>query len=433
MNLFGNYKNEMEAIGHLKNRVSTKSHKSRNRDLYLGKFMFGKEFLRCIGTLVIITGCIYLSACSNSNQQGEIPVLDLTKTYPEMEFVADEANKEYIVLETTDNVLADRDFSIQLVSEKHIVGINGNKGDVFIFNRNGKIKSFFNNKGEGSNEYLNLSSIVFDEKAQEVFIADFRAKNRCLVYDLDGRFLRQLNYPDTAWINDLYDFDEHNLLAYCTRRARPTDAPEDINQTMPYVFLSKKDGSVISRLDLSFQERVNDRIRVQTEQGLASIVIYTGAYKVRFGKEFIVSDKSSDTIYMFSQDKKLIPLFIRTPSVFNEEQIIILTVEFKTDTYLFFSTVNYDKNKITAQFLNNQEMTIDPEKKFAYNLHTGQLFSLSNIPSGINSAPNNTAIRKIYSFRLLEDLENGKLDGKLKQVAQKVDADDNPIVEIIKY
>ena len=37
------------------------------------------------------------------------------------------------------------------------------------------------------------------------------------------------------------------------------------------------------------------------------------------------------------------------------------------------------------------------------------------------------------AFRLLEDLENGKLDGKLKQIVQTIDADANPIIEIIKY
>ena len=433
MNQLGNFKNEMEFVDYLKNGASTKSQKSINRDFSFGKFLFGKGLLRRIGKLAIITGCLYLSACNNTDQQRDIPVLDITKTYPEMEFAADEDNKEYVVLETTDDVLADMDFTIQLVSDKHIVGFNQNKGDIFIFDRKGKIKSFFNNKGEGNNEYMYLSSIVFDEKAQEVFVADYRTKNRCLVYASDGSFLRQFNYPDTAWISDLYDFDEHTLLAYCSRRARPAGAPEDINQTLPYVFLSKKDGSVISRLDLSFQERVSDRIREQTEQGTASIVIYTGAYKVRFGQDFIVSDKSSDTIYTFSQDKKLIPLFIRTPSVFNEEQIFMLTVEFKTDTYLFFSVVNYDKDKITAQFLNNQEITIDPERNFAFNLHTGQLFSLSKIPYGINIASKNTAVRKMDAFRLLEDLENGKLDGKLKQIVQTIDADANPIIEIIKY
>jgi hypothetical protein len=35
--------------------------------------------------------------------------------------------------------------------------------------------------------------------------------------------------------------------------------------------------------------------------------------------------------------------------------------------------------------------------------------------------------------RLVADLENGKLQGKLEQVAKTVDAEDNPVVEIIKY
>jgi hypothetical protein len=412
---FSDYNSVMEFGNHFKNRASLKNNNCR----------------KCIVKLVIIMGCFYLSACNNTNQQMDIPIFDLTKTYPEMEFVADEANKEYISLETTDDVLADRGFTIQQVSDKYIVGSNRSKGDIFIFDRNGKIKSFFNNKGQSGNEYLNLSSIVFDEKAQEVFVAD---NVTCLVYAPDGRYLRKFNYPDSARVSNLYDFDEHTLLAYCAYRARSNDAPEDINQTMPYIFLSKKDGSVISRLDLSFQKRVNSRIIIQTEQGIVPITISAGANKVKFGQEFIIADRSSDTIYMFSQDKKLIPLFVRTPSVFNEDHIIALTVEFKTDTYLFFSALSYDKNKITAQFLNNQQMTLDVLRTFAYNLHTGQLFSIPKIPSGVVAgAPKNTAVRTMEAFYLLEGLENDKLKGKLKQVAQEIDADANPVVEIIKY
>ena len=388
----------------------------------------------CKWFLLVMTGCLFLCGCVNTNSKvassQDIPIIDLTKNYPEKEFVADDADKEYIPLETTDEVLADAGFRIEYVSEQHIVGTNMSRGDIFIFDRNGKVVSYFNNKGGSNNEYTSLSSMVFDEKAQEIFVADIQNKNRCLVYATDGKYVRQFNYPDSSSISKIYDFDEHTLLAY--NEHRQDYNAEDINQKMPYVFLSKKDGSVVSRLDLSFPKRNSDRPIIDLGGGVIAPVRISTTYNVKFGQEYIIADKSSDTIFLLTQGKKLTPLFVRTPTVLDENQLTIISVDFKTDTYLFLNTFTYDWNDIRAQISNGRILSL-PSKNFAYDLHTGQIFSVSDGPSGINDAPANTAVRSISAYRLLDDLENGKLEGKIKQVAQTIDWDDNPVVEIVKF
>jgi len=70
------------------------------------------------------------------------------------------------------------------------------------------------------------------------------------------------------------------------------------------------------------------------------------------------------------------------------------------------------------------------------NLHTAQVFNVERdqVPrGGTIDTPQNTAVRSIQADILVERLENGELDGKLKQIAETIDEEDNPVVEIIKF
>ena len=421
------YNDLMDAGFHFKNVTVSKNQ------------MIGKNHRLCATAryFPMIAVCIILFGCTNPNTKiaysdKDIPVIDLSKTYREMVFFDDDADREYIRLETRDDVLADRDFKITYISEQRIIGINENRGDVLIFDINGKNISSFNHKGQGNNEYISLISIAFDEKMKEVFIADIENNNRCLVFSEDGKFLRQLNYPNGSWISELYNFDEQTLFAYNRHRNRSDDAPEDINQTMPYVFLSKKDGSVVSRLDLSFPERRSDTYRLTTENGILPIRIgYT--YNVKFGQEYIIADKSTDTVYVLTQDKKLTPLFVRTPSVFDENQLISAFVGFKTDTFLFFTTMSYDWHDLIKQYVETKDIRLPIPKSLAYNIQTGQLFSIPRSVAGINDAPKNTSGRLYNASFLVNNMENSRLNDGLRRIAATLDEEDNPVVEIIRY
>jgi hypothetical protein len=126
------------------------------------------------------------------------------------------------------------------------------------------------------------------------------------------------------------------------------------------------------------------------------------------------------------------PLFFRTPSVFDEKRLVVMSVYLKTDKYLFFSTFTYNWDEIIALIEKGQQPKLN-EDYFAYELHTSRVFSVEKGPSSIKDAPVNTAVRRWFADVLVEDLENGKLDGKLKKIAQTLNEEDNPVVEITKY
>ena len=39
----------------------------------------------------------------------------------------------------------------------------------------------------------------------------------------------------------------------------------------------------------------------------------------------------------------------------------------------------------------------------------------------------------LEAYQLVEDYEKGKLKGKLKEIASKLDKEDNPVIMLIKY
>ena len=424
---FDDFIRVIETRGHCKNEASSIRH------------MIGKYYYLCTNAWILsmMAICLILFGCDNANQKKtrlsqDIPVFDLTKNYPEIGLDADEAVKNFIPLETTDKVLADASFLLEYVSEQRIVGRNRTRSEVFIFDKDGRVVSFFNHKGLGPNEYTSIQSLVFDENTQEIFLSDTPSKNRCLVYSSDGRYLRQFNYPENSRIANLYDFDEQTLLAY-NALSPAHDGPLGINQITPYVFLSKKDGSLISRLDLSFPNRLSDMYVQRMGEGSIVLPLRFGG-NLKYGNEFIIVNRSSDTVFLLTKNKNLTPLFVRTPSVYDENQILNMSISFMTDKYLFFESITFNLNEAAQQMLNGRRYAPPPARKFAYNKQTRQLFSVNKGPVGqMVDVQGKSEVILHRADQLVGRLEKGELDGKLKQIAQQIDADDNPVVEIIRY
>jgi hypothetical protein len=153
---------------------------------------------------------------------------------------------------------------------------------------------------------------------------------------------------------------------------------------------------------------------------------------LKCGNEFIIVNRSSDTLFLLTQDKKLTPLFVRTPSVYAENQVISIAISFKTHTYLVFETLTFNFDEATKQILNRQPFA-PPTRIFAYNIQTHKLFNINKGNTGQKVDILGKSEVILHKADLLVDrLEKGELDGKLKQIAQKIDAEDNPIIEIIR-
>jgi len=394
----------------------------------------GKQLL-FLGIMQILCGCFN----PHPKLVSELPVADLVRTYPEKTFDAIDADIDYVPLETTNEALADSDFSVVYVSDNRIVGINIRRGDIFIYGRDGKLISFFNHRGNSGIDYQRIQSIAFDEANKEIFVADIRTSKRCVVYSEEGKFLRQFHFPANSFVTDIYNFDDNTLLVYSDLRPNVGGWIEEniecIDVKMPYVFLSKSDGSLVSRVNISFEKRFSNNHIVSVADGGSVIggVVATPNRRVKFGRNFVIDDRSADTVYLLTQDKKLTPLFVKTPSVFENKQIaVVSSVHFKMNEHLFFISLEYDVAHVVS--LMEKRQSISPavtNRYFAFDMQSGEVFATNRqAPRGTwMDAPENTVVNTYEASYL----HSHRVRGKLAELAKTVKEEDNHVLEIIKY
>lgn len=371
----------------------------------------------------------------NSDTFSSIPVLNLSKSYPQKKTILqDVADISYIPLETNNDVLMTISDRVSYYSDNYIVIHHPRRGDVFLFGPNGKLKFQFNHRGEGPEEYSYIYSLMFDEKQREVFIFD-RSREKFLVYFEDGTYKRTLSCLSNVRLR-AWNFDDKNMLVYDEYGLLANQYSKQ-----PYMLLSKADGHIATVLPRTLAARytnvvIQNVVTRDGQSGLMPITVYI-PNNWSYGEEFIISDISSDTIYSLSKQKKLKPMLARTPSVHDDRHAkIMLTVMFTAASFICLRKTVMDINQI----INDRTY---PATDLMHELKTHETFEMiwvnNDIPSRsdwmfeVASTPKNVGICKMSAIDLTEALEDGKLQGQLKNVAEKLDEEDNPVLMIVKF
>jgi len=403
-------------------------------------------FIKPFTPLILLCAFI-ISGCGGAPQNsGPLPVIDLTAQYPNKDIVLqDIADIEYVSLNGKNCPLIGVVRTAYISNECYILYDNRN-GDVIALEKNGDGCSHFNLKGNGGKEYLNISHLTYDPKKKEIYILDTYGHG-ILVYSLTGTFVR--SFPEYAQQNltEIYDFDDQTLLAYFINRS--TNLTDNPNQTSPYVFISKEDGKIESRLPLHFPNRIPGlfRLTVGMDAEPLNIGVPTNNFR-KYGETFVIADISTDTLYTLSRNRQLTPILVRSPSVYDQkDRFIYWSVEFKTDEFLFINISKYDVEALRQQYIRTQMLTPDDLRPENYLYYTKSRKMV--IPKFINADWSSTEIKikmnKIdmgeknmgvylfYAVDLVEALEKGELSGKLKEVASTLTYDDNPVLMLVRY
>ena len=374
-----------------------------------------------------------------------IPIIDLNKKYPEQEIILqDIASIEYIPLETRDDILVQGNY-LAYYSNKSSVVYNPEQGDIFIFDsKTGKLISKFNGKGRSGNEYINIFGLAYDENLEEIYVADNRVSSTIiLIYSKEGKFIRAISMPQGVYIDKISNFDNETLLIY--NRYRPTlSIMTDINQQKPYLFISKKNGSIVSRIDINFSERLSDRVYVPVDKGAYPMVISMWS-NIKYSDEYVIADLSSDTVFVYTKEKGAIPLFTRTPSVWdNEGAFLGMSVGLKTDRLVGINAVIFDFATLRKEFEKGNQPTLD-NIELLYDFKSNTVFKKKIVNSDSSTGFNrldsynvdiqerNTSVSLISSIKIIEALERNELKGELLSIAQSIDEGDNPVLMIIRF
>ena len=361
------------------------------------------------------------------------PTIDTNKKYPFKEIILNDlADITYIPIETNNHVLINNGINaLSHFSDKYIIIVNYKSYDCYIFDRNGKIINFFNHKGQGPNEYLNIIGITADEVKKEIYIVDHPQKHRILVYSFDGDFIRTLSLPSNTTIGTIHNFDKETLLC--------EDNNHKNGNKKPYFLLSKQNGRIINELNITFnKERISPRFYQKTGEKGVMAVSYGYTPIIRFNEDFIIGDISQDTIYQYSKNKTLTPILVKTPSIYSQDPQMMVIPEFKTPKLFFLERTERKFNFETKEGFEREKIVYDYQSGLFYKYalknkdYPNQIFYLNSGGYAYRTGKN-ILCQFISAEELIEANDEGELHGTLKDITKTLRIDDNPVLMIMKF
>lgn len=376
-------------------------------------------------------GIFLFFACGNDKKNSEIPIFDVSKDYPKKEIILqDIADVEYIPLETRDDVLLGS-CRIITAGQNKFLAYDIVKGDIFLFGEEGEFLNKFNHRGQSGQEYVFISRVIVDEDKNELLVFDSGRGNmkRIQVYDFKGIYKRTITYAKDLNIYNCVSFNEKQLLCYHSPRVniykKTDDKQEDINKI---VLLSKETGNIDTVFKLPVTKGVND-ICTFTRGGREGFIVRRPQLMTKSANSFIVNEIASDTIFEIQKDKVLQPLLVRTPKVSPlDKPLKMLGVKALTSDAYYLETILKEYNPETREGF----------EKVNYQLQKSdnQIFEYSLKNSDVAEAERVVTLSEVSQF-LVEDLkellEEGKLSGKLKEIAENLNEDDNPVLVKLKF
>lgn len=377
---------------------------------------------------ILLTSLVLLGSqmVNSQSKTGDLPVIDFSKNYPQKELrLQDIAEIDYIPLETTDDILLSDKAVLFAVSDNYILVYEPQRGDIFIFDHSGKLYSHFNHKGQSGWEYVWIGGAVYDEKNEEIFVC-----NRSIqVYSLNGVHKRTLKINTIQDEMTVYNFDDDALLVYDGVNIDPYFKREI--KKKPYRLLSKKDGSLISVLDIYLPERYATQSAIIGENSWRSILMYF-PQSTYYGQDFMLADISSDTLFLLTQNKKLTPVLTRKPSVHASEPRNVWAIQLTTDKVIVIGMILLDFNSRGGRF-----------PLFMYEFATGEISKVSFIntesvrkrwgPGGSPPIAKNKTAELVQASDMVDAYKKKLLKGKAEKSLMALDENDNPVVMIVKF
>ncbi len=368
------------------------------------------------------------TSCGQAGMSNGLWITDVSKNYPKVQLaLKDIADVEYIKLAN------DSDFLVKsralVFSDNHILTRGAEAGEILVFDRQGNFRNKFSHYGNGPHEYNYITNLCLDEKRNELYVHDVFLR-KILVYDLEGEFVREIQSGDGRFI---YQFDDNSFLVYCaeTNKVDPAFHPY-------FALISKDDGSIRQKIDVPFASDSRRDLAVTKEADGGSFT-YTAMHLpiVRYGDGYILNELSSDTIYTYSYDKVLTPFMVRKPSIASMGYPVYLESGVVTDRYIFLNRISVNENSPEDMF---------PSVKWVCDRETGQMNEYEVVNEDypdkkivLESHIVNCDVRSGYGVTrynadgLLSAYEEGKLNGRLKEIAATLNEEDNDVLMVLRF
>ena len=378
--------------------------------------------------IFLMAALLGLASCTGEKKEKDSFItVDVTASYPEKDLVLqDFMDVEYVPLETSDEFLSQG--RISYVGENIIVAANKRQGDILLFERaTGKGIRKINHKGFGPEEYIMPYNVILFEDKNEMFVND-GPTSKIQVYDLEGNYKRTIKYKQGALVSLLLDFNDEYFLSQNVFDPIMQDAGET------FIYLSKKDGTM-TNIKVPYQKRLSVIMAKVFPDGSTQAAFPENSDFIDpFRDGWLLTEPSADTIYFYKADRSLKPFIVRTPSVQTMSPEVFLFPGVLTDDYYFMQSVTkeYDFDKNEGMPSTPLVYDVAEQKIYKYTVHNADYEDREENLSKQNVNNKIAFYQALPADELIEALEDGKLKGKLSDIAAHLDIEDNPVVMIVK-
>jgi len=372
--------------------------------------------------LIICTvACYILIGCkSEKNNDSALIRFNVSAFYPEKEIkLEDVVTIEYLQLEVDKEFLFRE--SPKIITSKKII-FGRNDGDILIFSRDGKPLSKFNRRGNGPEEYPNVGRILYDEASDEIFVV---TSTKTMVYSSAGAFKRIIPHLGDRRINMVVNFDSETLLIYDENDLYPA----------PFSLISKKDGSVVEKIEIPTGQKVNFMIRPMREGGMT--FVFPKWPVTWHGDGFILTEHSIDTVYVFSHERKLLPALVRTPEIHSMDPMVALYGFIEAGKYEFLHLHRLISNSSndfpTPTYLMRDKQTGSVyRQKITFNEYRGKQVTLS-AETTVNTQNAKVGLIILGLEELRKANSENMISGRLKELVVNSEDDGNDIYMLLHF
>ena len=375
---------------------------------------------------MVLLAC--LGALAQNKTGKNVPEVDVTQTkrFAPLK-VSEKATVEFIPLETNADFLLDRVAGALInVTENYIVTVNITEGKLFVFSRQGKALHTFCRKGQGPEEFVYPIAVRVDEKSKEIFVLDYQ---KVQVYSLTGKYKRSLNIPENVKIGSMFNYDDKHLICYDNHNL---DRQGEKVTEQPFFLFSKKDGK-ITRIPLTIQNRIGQSMYIEREGKKMVVTMNNIAPMVKNGDEVVLSDMGSDVVYLYKKGK-VTPLLKRNPGTMDFNPRSAMGVVMKLGDIVWLREV---KKEVKGPRPDINMLTYDVSTGEVNNLVLWDDVNFTN-PYSVQSRnerqelPYNCTAANFQPDYLKKLNEQGRLTGRLKELAEEMLEDDNPLLILYK-
>lgn len=375
---------------------------------------------------MVLLAC--LGALAQNKTGKNVPEVDVTqaKRFAPLK-VSEKATVEFIPLETNADFLLDRVAGALInVTEKYIVTVNITEGKLFVFSRQGKALHTFCRKGQGPEEFVYPIAVRVDEKSKEIFVLDYQ---KVQVYSLTGKYKRSLNIPENVKIGSMFNYDDKHLICYDNHNL---DRQGEKVTEQPFFLFSKKDGK-ITRIPLTIQNRIGQSMYIERDGKKMVVTMNNIAPMVKNGDEVVLSDMGSDVVYLYKKGK-VTPLLKRNPGTMDFNPRSAMGVVMKLGDIVWLREV---KKEVKGPRPDINMLTYDVSTGEVNNLVLWDDVNFTN-PYSVQSRnerqelPYNCTAANFQPDYLKKLNEQGHLTGRLKELAEEMLEDDNPLLILYK-